>query len=78
MKTIETSFWYDEGHQKECKRNGVIKHSKHTINIDHIVSISKWVGQLLHEGRTGTKIVVVGGREYIDDRSYEEIVSLIK
>jgi hypothetical protein len=78
MRTIETSFQYDEGHQRECKRNGVIKYSKHTINLEHIVSITKWVGTLLHEGRTGTQITDVNGKKYIDDRPYEEVISLLK
>jgi len=78
MRTIETSFQYDEGHQKECKRNGVIKYVTHTINVDHIVSVTKWIGQLLHEGRVGTQITDVNGKKYIDDRPYEEMVLLLK
>lgn len=78
MRTFETSFQYDEGHQRECVRNGVIKHQKHTINLDHIVSVSEWNGTLLHEGRTGTQIVDVNGKKYLDDRPYEEVLQLLK
>lgn len=74
MKTIETIFSYDEGMSKECKRNGVIKESKHTINVNHIVSISPWKGELIHEGRTGTQIKDVNGKTYLDDRTYDDFM----
>lgn len=77
MKTIETHFIYDEGLTKNCKPNGNLKVDKHTINIDHIVSISPWVGSFLHEGRTGTQVTSVNGKKYLDDRSYDDFLEYL-
>lgn len=74
MKTIETIFSYDGGQMKNGTRNGVIKEQRYTINTDHIVSIEPWEGTLLHEGRSGTQIVDVNGRKYLDDRTYDDFM----
>lgn len=77
-KLIETTFTYDEGLMKDCKRNGVIKTKKAMINVAYIVSVNEWVGKLLHEGRNGTRVIDVNNTEYIDDRPYDEFVKLLK
>jgi hypothetical protein len=49
------------------------------ISIDKIVSISKWKGTLLHEGRSGTQVKTIDGSTHIDaDKSYEEFIEYIK
>jgi len=79
MKLIEMNFTYDEGWQRECQRNGVIMTSTKLISMDKIVSISRWNGTLLHEGRSGTQVKTIDGRTHIDaDRSYEEFIEYIK
>ena len=77
MKFIETVFSYDEGMSKECKRNGIIKQSRHTINVQHIVSYTEWVGKLIHEGKTGTQIIDINGNKYIDERSYNDFIKYL-
>jgi hypothetical protein len=78
MKLIEITFTYDEGWQKECKKNGVMKISRSAINVDEIVSISVWHGELLHEGRVGTKIKTINGSSHVDDRRYDEFIDILQ
>lgn len=78
MKTIETTFSYDEGMNLNCKRSGIIKISRSTINVDHIVSISPWEGKLIYEGRQGTQIKDINGKTHLDDRTYDDFLSYIK
>jgi len=78
MKLIEITFSYDEGWQRECTRNGVIKTSRKLISMDKIVSIAGWKGTLLHEGRSGTEVKTIDGKSHVDDRSYEEFIEYIE
>ena len=77
MKLIKITFSYDEGWQNECKRNGITKTNVAMVNIDHIVSISKWQGKLLHEGRKGTLIKTIDNSKFIDDRQYDEFMEFL-
>jgi len=77
MKLIEISFSCDEGWQKECKKNGIIKTTIAMVNVDHIVSISKWEGKLLHEGRKGTLIKTIDNGKYVDDRTYDDFMKFL-
>jgi hypothetical protein len=78
MKLIEMNFTYDEGWQMRCERNGVMKTSTKLISVDKIVSISKWEGTLLHEGRSGTQVRTIDGRTHVDaDRSHEDFLKLL-
>ena len=47
------------------------------VNVDHIVSISKWEGKLLHEGRKGTQIKTIDNSKFIDDRPYEDFMEFL-
>lgn len=78
MKTIEMVFTYDEGLMKDCERNGVLKSTKTTLNIDHIVSIQEWRGGELHKGRTGTLVTDINGKKHIDDLPYITFIGFIK
>lgn len=78
MKTIEVVFTYDEGLMKNYQRNGVLKSTKTTLNIDHIVSIEEWQGENLHKGRTGTLVTDINGKKHIDDLPYITFISFIK
>ena len=77
MKLIEITFSYDEGWQKECTRNGLTKTTTAMVNVDHIVSITRWEGQLLHQGRVGTKIVTINNGKFVDDRPYDEFMECL-
>jgi len=77
MKLIEITFSYDEGWQKECTRNGITKTNTAMVNVDHIVSITEWHGQLLHQGRVGTKIVTINNGKFVDDRPYDEFMNYL-
>ena len=77
MRLIEITFTYDEGWQQKCERNGVMKTSRKTINVDEIVSVSEWEGQLLHQGRVGTKVLTSDGKSHVDDRTYDQFLALL-
>ena len=77
MRLIEITFSYDEGWQKECKKNGIIKTNIAIVNVDHIVSITEWEGQLLHQGRIGTKIATINNGKFVDDRPYNEFMDYL-
>ena len=77
MKLIQITFSFDEGLQKECKKNGITKTTMAMVNVEHIVSISKWEGQLLHEGRKGTKVVTINNSSFVDDRPYDEFMEFL-
>jgi hypothetical protein len=77
MKLIKITFSYDEGWQKECKKNGITKTDIAMVNIDHIISISKWEGRLLHKGRNGTMIKTINNCKYVDDRAYDDFIKFL-
>ena len=43
----------------------------------YIVSITEWVGKLIHEGKTGTQIIDINGNKYIDERSYNDFIKYL-
>ncbi len=58
-------------------KTGEIKQRISYINIDNISSVEKYVGELLNEGKEGTKIVMNNGSKFTDYRQLKEFTNLI-
>jgi len=71
---IETPS-YDEGYFRCMERNGNIISNINYIDIDKIVSIRKYVGDLLHKGWVCSKIQMQSGTTFIDKRDVEVLLN---
>lgn len=78
MKLIKISGHpYDVGFHHNMVKTGVIKTNVHHVNIEEISSITKWKGELLNEGKTGTEIRMNNGDAFIDARDVDEFLEYL-
>ena len=66
---------FDEGYFRSMERNGKIKSISRHINVNEISSITRYVGENLHNGWNCSKIKMNNGDEFIDKRLPNELIS---
>lgn len=66
-------FPYDKGYHYNMERTGEIIKPIAYINLDDISSIEEFVGELLLEGKVGSKIYMKSHRTYVDTRLIETL-----
>ena len=61
-------FPYDKGYHYNMNKTGEIIRPINYINIDDISSVEPFVGELLMEGKNGSKIIMKTNKTYLDVR----------
>lgn len=60
-----------------AEKNGIFEPQKAYVNVDHIASIERYIGDMIHEGWDCCKVITKSGCKFIDKRSPEELLVAI-
>jgi hypothetical protein len=63
--------------RSHAEKNGIFDPTKTIVNIDHVSSIERYIGDMIHEGWDCSKVTMNNGTKFIDKRSPEELLMAI-
>lgn len=60
-----------------AEKNGIFESQKAVVNVDHISSIHRYIGDMVHEGWDCSQVIMKSGYKFVDRRSPQELLKAI-